>query len=66
MSICTMMRGGSVALVLATAMLVQGCASSSPPPQQALLTTTGPTTGPYSGSAWYTELYQKMTSDNGD
>jgi len=61
-----MMRGGSVALALAAAMLVQGCASPSPPPQQALLTTTGPTTGPYSGNAWYTDLYMKMTSDNGD
>jgi hypothetical protein len=65
MTIIPMMHGGALALVLATPMLVQGCASSNVPPQQALLTDTGPTTGPYSGQAWYTDLYYTMTSESG-
>ena len=66
MTILPMMRGGAVAIVLASAMLVQGCASSGPRVQQAsLLTDTGPTTGTYSGQAWYADLYHVMTTEQG-
>jgi len=66
MTILPMMRGGAVAIVLASAMLVQGCASSSQPVQQAaLLADTGPTTGTYSGQAWYADLYHVMTTEQG-
>ena len=66
MTILPMLRGGAVAVVLAGATLVQGCASSTPPMQQALLLTdTGPTTGPYSNAAWYVDRYNVMTTEQG-
>jgi hypothetical protein len=63
MTILTTMRIGTIALILGTASLVQGCASPDPgmPRQQAALSAPGP----YSGAGWYADLAQKMTADNG-
>jgi hypothetical protein len=64
MTILPMMPYGALALVLATASLVQGCSSSSMlmPNEQAMVANTGP----YSGTAWYADLSHKMTSENGE
>jgi hypothetical protein len=68
MTIFPMMRGGAIALVFATASLVQGCGSfgtATPVPQQALLPHAGPDTGFYSGTAWYEDLNHVMTTESG-
>jgi hypothetical protein len=68
MTIFPMMRGGAIALVFATASLVQGCGSfgtATPVPQQASLPHWGPDTGFYSGTAWYADLNNVMTTDSG-
>ena len=73
MIITSMMRGSAVALMLAGALLVQGCSS----PDQTmtaqgtrLLGSSGVSTGaansgPYSGAEWYAAQDAAMTSDNG-
>lgn len=67
MSLLPMIRGGAIAMAIATATLVQGCnfSGTAPPPQQALLTDSGPTTGPYSGAPWYADRYYYMTTESG-
>jgi hypothetical protein len=73
MTIARMTRGGGLALILAGALLVQGCGSTDPTitaQGTRLLGTSGVSiasvaTGPYSGAEWYQSLEAAMTSDNG-
>ncbi len=64
MTIFPTMRSVSVALVLAAASLVQGCGSSDNP-MQVSWTDPGQSMAPYSGTAWYTDLNQVMTTNSG-
>ena len=74
MTIARMMRGGSVAIALAGALLIQGCSSTNPTitaQGTRLLGTSGVSTGtvnsnsPYSGADWDAALNAAMTGDNG-
>ena len=73
MTIISMMRAGTLAMVLVTGALLQGCSSPDQPMTaqgtrllgSSGVSTGAVTSGPYSGEDWDAALDNTMTTDSG-
>ena len=63
----TMLRGGAILAVVATAVLVQGCSDlpGGMAMQQAVMPASAGSTGVYSTAAWDADRDAMMTSESG-